>query len=213
MNTAAILIVGCGPGSAQYVTEAARQAVARTDVLVGSRHLLELFPDCSAERILVEKDIAALLERIAVQRTAKQRIAILVSGDPGLYSLARNVIQYFGREQCEVVPAVSSVQVAFARLGMDWADARILSAHGRIPNIAADDLGRADKIAILAGTTEAIQWSARIASVLESSHTAFLGENLTLDGERFQQVAPEQLGKIDAASLSIVLIIQRSLLL
>ncbi len=134
---------------------------------------------------------------------------MLVSGDPGLHSLAANVIEHFGREQCEVVPAVSSVQVAFARLGLDWADARILSAHGRIPQITADELGQADKIAILAGTAEAIRWSAGMASALEASHAAFLGENLTLDGERFQQVTPEQLGQIDAASLSIVLLIRR----
>ncbi len=136
---------------------------------------------------------------------------MLVSGDPGLHSLARNVIQYFGRAQCEVVPAVSSVQVAFARLGLDWADARILSAHGRIPDIAADDLARADKIAILAGTTEAIRWSAGMAVALAASHRAFLAENLTLDDERFQPVTPEQLGRIDAASLSIVLLIRKLL--
>jgi len=212
MNAPALSIIGCGPGSAGYVTKAARLAVARANVLVGGKRLMELFPDCSAERMIIESDLAALLQRIAARRTAGQNIAVLVSGDPGLHSLARNVIQYFGREQCEIVPAVSSVQVAFARLGLDWADARILSAHGRIPNVAADDLARTDRIAILAGTTEAIRWSAGMATALEASHVAFLAENLTLEGERFQQITPERLGKVDAASLSIVLLIQRSLL-
>ena len=61
MNTAKLSIVGCGPGSARYVTEAARQAVARADVLVGGKRLMELFPDCSAERILVGADISRTL--------------------------------------------------------------------------------------------------------------------------------------------------------
>ncbi len=208
MNPASVSIIGCGPGSPQYVTEATRQAVARADVLVGGNRLLELFPDCPAERILVQSDIAAVLQQIATRRAAGQRVAVLVSGDPGLHSLAANVTEHFGREQCEVVPAVSSVQVAFARLGLDWADARILSAHGRIPEIAADELAQADKIAILAGTVEAIRWSAGMAGALEASHRAFLAENLTLDDERFQQVTPELLGRIDAASLSIVLLIR-----
>ena len=212
VNLAKLSIVGCGPGSPQYVTEAARQAVVKADVLVGGKRLLELFPDCSAERIFVDADIESLLERITASRMAGKRIAVLVSGDPGLHSLARNVIRCFGREYCEVIPAVSSAQVAFARLGVDWTDARILSAHGRIPETAADDLGRADKIAILAGTKDALRWSAAIAIALQDSHTAFLGENLTLDDERFQQVTAEQLVKIDAASLSIVLFIRRSML-
>ena len=207
-----IAIVGCGPGSARYVTEAARQAVAQADVLVGSQRLLNLFLDCAAERVAVDADIPSLLERIATLRAAGRRVSVLVSGDPGLYSLAQNVVRRFGRENCEITTAVSSVQVAFARLGLDWADARILSAHGRTPEITADQLRRSDKIAILAGGKDALQWSARMAEALHADHAAFLAENLTLDDERFRQVSTEQLAAIDAASLSIVLLIRRTLL-
>jgi precorrin-2/cobalt-factor-2 C20-methyltransferase len=212
VNQKSIAIVGCGPGSARYVTDAARQAVNRADVLVGSRRLLDLFPDCAAERIAVDADIPLLLERIAALRDAGRRVSVLVSGDPGLYSLAQNVVRRFGREHCEITPAVSSVQVAFARLGLDSTDARILSAHGRTPEIAADQLRRSDKIAILAGGRDALQWSARMAESLDADHVAFLAENLTLDDERFRQISPKQLAAIDAASLSIVLLIRSTLL-
>jgi cobalt-precorrin-7 (C5)-methyltransferase len=212
VNPPKLTIVGCGPGAAEYLTEAARRAVARADVLFGSRRLLDLFPDGPAEMVILDADIPATLERIAERRAAGQRIAVLVSGDPGLYSLAQRVIRRFGQQQCEVVPAVSSVQVAFSRLGIDWADARILSAHGRTPEATAADLQRADKIAVLGGTSESLRWSAGIAEALEATHAAFLGENLTLADERFQRVTPGQLGTLDAASLSIVLLIRRSLL-
>ena len=206
------MIVGCGPGSPLYVTEAARQAVAGAEVLVGSRRLLELFPNSPAARILVEADIPAILAKIADIRAAGGNIAVLVSGDPGLYSLARQVLQRFGRERCEVIPAVSSVQVAFARLGLDWSDARILSAHAAAPEITADELRRADKLAILAGAKGALRWAASAARLLESSHAAVLCENLTLDGERIAHLSPGQLDSIDAASLAIVLLIRRTLL-
>jgi len=209
MKSFPLSIVGCGPGSPEYVTAAARQAVARADVLVGSKRLMELFADCTAEKVFVEADITALLEQIAALRAAGRKIAILVSGDPGLYSLAQRVVQRFGWEACEVVSAVSSVQVAFARLGIDWTDARILSAHGRIPDATADVLRIADKIAILAGTAEAIHWSAEVTAALETSHAAYLAENLTLENERFQPITAQQLGQTDAASLSIVLLIRK----
>jgi len=211
MKLAKISIVGCGPGSALYVTEAARRAVAGADVLAGGKRLMELFADgnADAERILVDADIPAVLEQIAAHREAGREIAVLVSGDPGLHSFARNLIRHFGREHCEIVPAVSSVQVAFARLGIDWANARIVSAHGRTPTVGSDDLGRADKIAILAGTKEALRWSAAMAAALQASHAAFLAENLTLHDERFQPITASQLDTIDAAALSIVLLIQK----
>ena len=159
-------IVGCGPGSVRYVTEAAREAAAGAEVLVGGRRLLELFPPGSAEQIVVGADIAAAIEQIVVKYAAGRRVVVLVGGDPGLHSLAQNVVRRVGRQCCELVPAVSSVQVAFTRLAMDWSDARILSAHGRTPAIAADKLAEADKIAILAGTKDALRWSAETAAAL-----------------------------------------------
>lgn len=212
MNRPKIAIVGCGPGSWAYTTEAARQAVAAADVLFGSPRLLKLFPEGSAERIAVGTDIAATLEQMAERLSPGCRIAVLVSGDPGLYSLAQSVIRRFGRNQCEVVPGVSSVQVAFARLGLDWTDARILSAHGQMPQVTATELDRADKIAVLAGTRESLRWAAGMATILDASHAVFLAENLTLDNERVASMAPEQLGAIEAASLAIVLFIRRTLL-
>jgi precorrin-6y C5,15-methyltransferase (decarboxylating) CbiE subunit len=181
-------------------------------VLVGGKRLLELFPDGSAERIPLGADIAAAIEQIVAQHAAGRKVVVLVGGDPGLHSLAQNVIRRVGRRFCQLVPAVSSVQVAFARLGMDWSDARILSAHGRIPAIAADTLAEADKIAILAGTKEALRWSAATAAALQASHAAFLGENLTLDNERFRPLTAAQLALGDASSLSIVLLVRKALL-
>jgi len=207
-----IVIVGCGPGSAQYLTDAARTAVAGAEVILGARRLLGLFADSSARRIALDGDLPAMLEDIAATRAAGQRVAVLVSGDPGLYSLAQQVVRRFGPEQCEVVPAVSSVQVAFARLGLDWADARIVSAHARIPEVTPAALSPADKIAILVGAPASVRWAAGVAFVIRASHVAFLAENLTLDDERFQPIMAEQLSVTQAASLSIVLLIRRCLL-
>jgi precorrin-6y C5,15-methyltransferase (decarboxylating) CbiE subunit len=212
MNPAKLWIVGCGPGSVRYVTAAAREAAAGAETLVGGKRLLELFPDGAAERIVVGADIAAVLEQVAAKRAAGRRVVVLVGGDPGLHSLAQNVIRRFGRQSCEVVPAISSLQVAFARLGLDWSDARILSAHGRTPAIAANELVETGKIAILAGTKEALGWSAAMAAALQVTHAAYLAENLTLDNERFQPLTAARLAASDASSLSIVLLIRKALL-
>jgi cobalt-precorrin-7 (C5)-methyltransferase len=211
MNRSKIMIVGCGPGAAEYVTPVARRAVAGAEVLVGSHRLLELFWDYAGERIPVEADIAAILEQVDRLYRAGRAVAVLVSGDPGLYSLAACVLEQFGRENCLLVPAVSSVQVAFARLGLSWADAKIISAHGRTPQVSGEELAAVDKLAILAGKPEALRWTAKTASQLRDSHAAFLCENLTLPDEHVGPVTPEQLAEGVAASLSIVLLIRRSL--
>jgi precorrin-6y C5,15-methyltransferase (decarboxylating) CbiE subunit len=209
LNRGRIQIIGCGPGSPRYLTDAARQAVAGAEVLVGSVRLLDLFPDHPGRRVLGGADIPALLDEVAREHAAGRSVAVLVSGDPGLFSLGSKVVRRFGVEQCDVVPGVSSVQVAFARLGLDWADARILSAHARLPQVGAEELGRHDKIAILAGSREAVRWAAERAAALRSSHASFLCENLTLDDERVRPVTPDDLASAEAASLAIILYIRR----
>jgi cobalt-precorrin-7 (C5)-methyltransferase len=212
ITTAKIAIVGCGPGGPQYVSEAARSAVAGADVLVASRRLAALFPHHRGELVEVDAHVDALLEQIESLRSAGRRVAVLVSGDPGLFSLAGQVVRRFGRAECEIVPAVSSVQLAFARLGLDWADSRILSAHGRTPEAAVEELSQCDKIAVLAGGRESLGWLAAAATALAPSHTAFLAENLSMPGESVREASADDLAAANPTSLAVVVFVRRSLL-
>lgn len=209
MTRAKILLVGCGPGSPDTVTPEARRAALEAEVLAGADRLLRLFPESRAERIRVGVDVEKTLEELAA-RAGRQRVAVLVTGDPGLCSLAQPVIRRFGREACEVIPGVSSVQVAFARLGLEWLDARILSAHARLPDVDAGALADAEKMAILAGGKDSLLWIAKLAGNLGGDRLWFACENLTLEDERVRQVTPPELGALDARSRTIVLMVKRS---
>lgn len=125
-----IFIVGCGPGSADYLPAISRKMAEESDVLSGSRRLLELFPGCGRDRIVMGSDVEEFLGEMDKLLRNGRRLTVLVSGDPGVFSLATRVIHRFGLERCHVVPAVSSVQVAFARVGLEWAGARIIAPTG-----------------------------------------------------------------------------------
>lgn len=206
-----IMIVGCGPGSAELVTPAASRAAESAVTLVGVRRLFDLFPQATGERVEITGHIAPALAAIESHLPAGP-VAVLVSGDTGLHSLARHVIERFGLDCCRVIPGISSLQVAFARLGLDWADARIISAHGHIPTCSASDLADEPTLAILAGTPEAITWAAGIVGDLDATHAAFLCENLTLTDERVEGVTAKALTGAKPASLSIVVIVRRDIL-
>ncbi len=207
-----IRIVGCGPGSSEYVTPAARKAVEGAEVLVGARRLLDLFPSCGGERIAAGKDVEALLQEIDCRRETCN-IAILVTGDPGLYSLASSVIKRFGREACEVLPGVSALQTAFARLGLDWQDARVVSTHGTEPDLCAKELCEWAKIAILGGDRElAPRLSPLLKSFLGRGYRIFVAEDLTLPEERFHEMDIESLEGLRLSTRAILLIVKRNLL-
>ena len=60
-------------------------------------------------------------------------VVVMVSGDPGYYSLLDAVKREFPPEYLDVIPGISAMQLAFARLALPWHEARLLSFHGRKP--------------------------------------------------------------------------------
>jgi precorrin-6y C5,15-methyltransferase (decarboxylating) CbiE subunit len=212
VNDTKITIVGCGPGAKEFVTPAASAAAAGADVLLGAQRLLDLFDNCPGLRIAWHGKTDDLLAELAMWIDRGKRAAVLVSGDPGIFSFARQIVQRFGPANCLIIPAVSSVQVAFARLHLAWVDARIISAHARTPDVEPAELAKWDKVAILAGSDEAIAYCGRVAQTLRETHYAYVCENLTLADESVRRVEAEALAQSGAPSLSIVLLIRRELI-
>jgi len=207
-----ILIVGCGPGAEAYITPAAEAAAHKADVLIVSQRLKDLFPEVAAERIDSGTDVPAIIKTIASRRDDGRQVVLLATGDPGIASLAQPVIRHFGAQNCEVIPGISSVQVAFARLSLGWQDARIITAHSRDPEVSAADLMGTGKIAILGGREGALLWTAELIPKLGGGRRVFLCEDLTLPGEKIREVRPDELTDHPVSSRAIVLIIKKELL-
>jgi len=203
-----ITIIGCGPGSPECVTPEARAACAGAQVLVGSARALELFPECRGRRVVLTGDSRSLLEVVAALDPG-QRVAVLVTGDPGIASLGTLAIRRFGREACRVVPGISSAQVAFARLGLNWTGARILSAHHTRP----DGVGAgAQVIAVLAGGKESFGWIADLLEKCGVGYAAFACEDLTLPAERVSRVDLAQLRSGGFSYRTVVVIAKEELI-
>ncbi len=206
MTAPQIAIVGCGPGAASYVTGEAHTAVAAAGALIGAQRLLDLFPESRAQRIVVRGSVEATIQAVVQHRNT--RVAVLVTGDPGIASLAQGVIAYFGRDACRVIAGVSSVQVAFARLGVDWVDARIVSAHSAEPAIGFSGLAPESKIAILAGSRRSASWAADLAESLGMGWRFFLAANLTLPDECVHEIFPSDLRADPIPALSVLVFLR-----
>ncbi|MGQ9823910.1 MAG: precorrin-6y C5,15-methyltransferase (decarboxylating) subunit CbiE [Desulfotomaculales bacterium] len=191
-----IAVIGVGPGGEDYLLPAARKAAARADVLVGGKRALALFKELGKEEVVVD----SRLERIAayLKENRNKKIAVLVSGDPGFYSLLEYLRRHFSREEIEVVPGVSSVQLAFARAGLAWQGATFFSLHGRDrERLMAEEvlpaLKTKNRVALL---TDARFPPQRIAlSLLENGlggKKMLVGENLSYPGERFVAGSPAE---------------------
>jgi precorrin-6Y C5,15-methyltransferase (decarboxylating) len=126
----AIHVVGLGDDGPAGLAPGPRALVAAATLLCGGERHLAFFPDHAAERFVIRANLDDLLRRLRAA-TAAERPVVLASGDPCYYGIAPYLARHLGAERVVVHPHVSSVQLAFARLGVGWHDATVLSAHGR----------------------------------------------------------------------------------
>ncbi|MDH7577381.1 MAG: precorrin-6y C5,15-methyltransferase (decarboxylating) subunit CbiE [Bacillota bacterium] len=142
-----VTVVGIGPGSREHLTPAAGAAVAGAEVLVGGQRALALFAASGKECRRIDRNLEEVLDFIEAARQ-ERRVAVLLSGDPGFFSLLPRLRARFGEANLRVVPGISCLQLACARLGLNWEDLYCVSVHGR----EAGELARAcrfDRVAVL----------------------------------------------------------------
>jgi precorrin-6B C5,15-methyltransferase / cobalt-precorrin-6B C5,C15-methyltransferase len=155
-----ITVVGVGDDRLDLLSPEARQALADADAVVGGRRHLWLWQSWAARPVAEGADVPETLEvggdadeaAQAVRRWAIEggrRVCVLASGDPGFFGIVRALLRAVDRRALRVIPAPSSVSVAFARLGLPWDDAIVVSAHGRPLAEAVRVVRTAAKAAVL----------------------------------------------------------------
>ena len=158
-----LIVVGIGPGSIDFILPEALRAIETAAFLVGGARALQTYAKPHQRQYKVGADIAGLLQTIR-QELALRDVTVMVSGDPGYYSLLETFRRELPQARIRVIPGISSFQLAFARIGLPWQTARLLSAHGRKPEPAA--LVREPGVA-LSFLTDARQHPAVIAGWLQ----------------------------------------------
>ncbi|GAA2277016.1 precorrin-6y C5,15-methyltransferase subunit CbiE [Streptomyces ruber] len=150
-----ITVIGTGTGAP--LAPDAREALAGAALVVGARRHLEAagLPD-TVQRIVLGPPAPALdavEEHLAKQHADGREapVVVLASGDPGFFGIVRALAERFGPRRLDVRPGVSSVATAFARLGLTWDDAVVVSAHGRDPRTALNVCRARPKVAVLTG--------------------------------------------------------------
>jgi len=162
-----IHLVGIGVDGAESLAPRARKIIARAGMLVGGQRHLEEFPDFSGERVEIKGGLekaASSIEKY-LKGGGARRVVVLATGDPLFFGIGSFLIKRFGKRSIEVVPNVSTVQEAFARVKESWAGAKVLSAHGRDKDLSAL-CGEAARYGTLAVFTDPENTPARIARAL-----------------------------------------------
>lgn len=130
--TGHLTVVGIGPGNPLDRTRRAEQALREADVVAGYDLYLEHIEDLLEGKTCIRSGMTAEVDRCraALQAAAEgQRVALVSSGDAGIYGMAGLALEMAHREgfgvSIEIVPGVSAASAAAAAFGaplmLDWA--------------------------------------------------------------------------------------------
>lgn len=134
--TGKIYIVGIGPGSSEYLTKKAIDTVKMSDYTVGSTRAIDLFDDAPGKLAFNVKELLDTLEKGVELAVEGNIVSILSTGDPGFSGVLNTVLRIsskknFPKNSIEVIPGISSLQLAAAKCHIQWDDANVMTFHGR----------------------------------------------------------------------------------
>lgn len=115
-----IYAVGIGPGSAETITYAAMNAIEDSDVIVGYKTYIELIKEIIKDKEVVSNGMKQEIDRVKkaveISKTGKT-VAIISSGDAGIYGMAGLVLELAEDEEVKVISGVTASSAAAAVLG------------------------------------------------------------------------------------------------
>lgn len=184
-----IHIVGIGDDGLDGLTRQARAAIEGAEIIVGNRAWIDSLPadlTPQATRVVVGAGLDELIDTL--DKLADRRIVLLAGGDPLFYGIARFLTDRLGKERFEVVPNVSSMQLAFARVKENWDDAYLSNLATQPLDRVVDGIRTADRVGLF--TTDSITPAVVAAALLDRRidyFTAYICENLGTPEETVTQ--------------------------
>ncbi len=202
-----VYVIGIGDDGLDSLTGTARQLVDQAEVLLGAERLIAAVSNESAERVAVGSDFEDLIAKIEAH--SDKRTVLLATGDPLFYGTARYLCDHLGKERFEVVPHVSSMQLAFARVKESWDEAYLTNLANQTLERVVERIRTAEKVGIF--TTEETPPSAVAKAMLDRQIDYFhvyVCENLGSPDERVTQCDLKELAEQEFSLLNVLVLVR-----
>ena len=202
-----IYIIGIGDDGPAGFTEQARMRVSAADLVIGAAALTGALQDCPAVKWDPDGDFQAVLEKIG--NHPDDEVVVLASGDPLFYGVARFLCDHLGKERFEVLPHVSSMQLAFARVKESWDEAYLTNLGTQDPERVVERIRTAEKVGIF--TTEDVTPATMAKLCLDRQidyFTAYVCENLGSPDERVTQGSLAEVAGQEFSSLNVMVLVR-----
>ncbi len=194
-----ITIIGIGDDGLEGLTRQAKETIKNAGTVMGSSGLLKKIAESEAQQRII---LSADLEQVAllVEQPTPVPVVLLASGDPLFYGTARFLCERFGKERFDVLPHVSSMQLAFARVKESWDEAYLTNLATQNLDRVVERIRSAEKVGVF--TSDEVTPSALAGALLAKGieyFSVYVCENL---GSRDERVTRGKVAEIVGQTFS-----------
>jgi precorrin-6B C5,15-methyltransferase / cobalt-precorrin-6B C5,C15-methyltransferase len=201
-----IHILGVGSDGMRGLTGRARELLQQANVVLGAEPTLALMPEFKAARIAIGSDLGETAQFLEANLGSK-KIVVVASGDPLFYGVARWLCDRLGKERFEVLPHVSSMQLAFARIKESWEEAYLTNLATHSLEEVLDRIRTAETVGLFTSEQESPPTIAKqlLARGLDY-FKAYVCENLGAPDERVTQGELSDIQEMEFAPLNVMVL-------
>ena len=207
--TGKLVIVGIGDDGMAGLTESARRVVQGADLILGASATLRLLDEIEIRKVELDPEMPSALRQVR-SALASSHPVLVSGGDPLFYGVARYLCDRLGKDQFEVIPHVSSMQLAFARVKESWEDAYLTSLAGRPLEAIIDRVRTAEKVGLFSSDDHPPRRIFR--ELLDRGidyFKAYVCENLGSPDERVTQGEMDELAGLDFDPLNVLILVRK----
>lgn len=203
-----VTIIGAGPGNPDLLSRAALDAIGIADVVIGAHRALvgiDVPPDVVRCELVKTADIVAALTDAA----SWQRAVVVMTGDVGLFSGARRLVEALSGDaqvDVRVVPGISSASYLAARLARPWQDWRFASAHGVACDIVAEAERAGELFLATSGGEDPSRLSGELVQAGFGDARVTVAERLSYPDERITCATASEIAGQTFDDLNVMLI-------
>jgi precorrin-6Y C5,15-methyltransferase (decarboxylating) len=209
LSSSRIHIIGVGSDGLAGLTARARDLLLNAEVVFGPEAILALLPEVKGERRVLGGELQEAMTQLT-SLLGKKQVAVVAGGDPLFYGVARYLCDRLGKEAFEVLPHVSSMQLAFARVKETWEEAYLTNLATHPLETVLDRIRIAETVGLFTSEQEGPPEIARtlLARGLDYFRV-YVCENLGGPDERLTQGELVEIAEMEFASLNVVILIRK----
>ncbi len=205
--TQRITIIGIGDDGFDGLTRQALDMIQQAGTLFGPANLINKLPAGNFQKVVLSADLdqAAL----SIASATQGPLVMLASGDPLFYGVTRYLCDRLGKDRFEVIPHVSSMQLAFARVKESWDEAYLSNLASQSQSHVISRIRGAQKVGLF--TTEQSPPDVIAQALLDQGvdyFTVYVCENLGSPDERVTRGSIAEIAKQRFSNLNVMILIR-----